>query len=110
MNTQPAPEAPEADRVLHLSELVRRPITDAAGESIGRLDDVVVRLRGAEHPLVIGLVAGVAGKEIFVESDDPDLHAAIDALADKLDRQIIKYKDRRHAHPHDALKHRSPSD
>jgi len=66
MNTQPAAEAPEADRVLHLSELVRRPITDAAGESIGRLDDVVVRLRGAEHPLVIGLVAGVGGKEIFV--------------------------------------------
>ena len=36
--------------------------------------------------------------------------AAIDALADKLDRQIIRYKDRRRAHPHDALKHRSPSD
>ena len=52
----------------------------------------------------------VAGKDIFVESDDPDLYAAIDALADKLDRQIIKYKDRRRAHPHDALKHRSPSD
>jgi len=52
----------------------------------------------------------VAGKDIFVESDDPDLYAAIDALADKLDRQIIKYKDRRSAHPHDALKHRSPSD
>ncbi len=52
----------------------------------------------------------VAGKDIFVESDDPDLYAAIDALADKLDRQIVKYKDRRSAHPHDALKHRSPSD
>src|SRR5215472_11301064 len=66
MNTEPAAEAPEADRVLHLSELVRRPITDAAGESIGRLDDVVVRLRGTEHPLVIGVVAGVGGKEILV--------------------------------------------
>jgi putative sigma-54 modulation protein len=52
----------------------------------------------------------VAGKDIFVESNDPDLYAAIDALADKLDRSIIKYKDRRHAHPHDALKHHSPSD
>ena len=72
MNTQPAAEAPAADRVLHLSELVRRPITDAAGESIGRLDDVVVRLRGAEHPLVIGLVAGVGGKEIFVPLEQVD--------------------------------------
>ena len=52
----------------------------------------------------------VAGKEIFVKSGDPDLYAAIDAVADKLDRQIIKYKDRLHAHPHDALKHHSPSD
>ena len=51
-----------------------------------------------------------AGKDIVVKSDDPDLYAAIDAVADKLDRQIIKYKDRLHAHPHDALKHRSPSD
>ena len=52
----------------------------------------------------------VAGKEIFVKSGDPDLYAAIDAVADKLDRQIVKYKDRLHAHPHDALKHRPPSD
>ena len=52
----------------------------------------------------------VAGKEIFVKSGDPDLYAAIDAAADKLDRQVIKHKDRLHAHPHDALKHHSPSD
>jgi ribosome hibernation promoting factor len=48
----------------------------------------------------------VRGKEIFVESGDQDLYAAIDLLVDKLDRQIIKYKDRVRAHPHDALKHR----
>jgi putative sigma-54 modulation protein len=52
----------------------------------------------------------VAGKDIVAKSDDPDLYAAIDAVADKLDRQIIKYKDRLHAHPHDALKRHSPSD
>ena len=52
----------------------------------------------------------VTGKDIVVKSDDPDLYAAIDAAADKLDRQIIKYKDRLHAHPHDPLKHHSPSD
>ncbi len=52
----------------------------------------------------------IPGKDIIVKSDDPDLHAAIDAVADKLDRQIIKYKDRLHAHPRDALKHHSPSD
>jgi putative sigma-54 modulation protein len=48
----------------------------------------------------------VRGKDIFVESEDQDLYAAIDLLVDKLDRQIIKYKDRVRAHPHDSLKHR----
>ena len=52
----------------------------------------------------------VAGKEIFAQSGDADLYAAIDAVADKLDRQIVKHKDRLHAHSHDALKHHSPSE
>jgi putative sigma-54 modulation protein len=46
----------------------------------------------------------VRGKDIFVETDAQDLYAAIDALADKLDRQVLRYKDRLKAHPHDALK------
>ena len=47
----------------------------------------------------------VRGQDIFVEHEDGDLYAAIDALADKLDRKLIKYKDRTYAKPHDALKH-----
>ncbi len=48
----------------------------------------------------------VRGKDIFVESSAPDLYAAIDLMVDKLDRQILKYKDKAQAHPHDAIKHR----
>src|SRR3989338_4037395 len=44
------------------------------------------------------------GKDIHVESDDEDLYAAIDLMMDKLDRQIIKHKQKAYAHPHDALK------
>ncbi len=67
MTTTPAAAAPEAsERVLHLSDLVGRPITDKKGESIGRLADVIVRLRGAEKPMVTGLVALVGGREVFV--------------------------------------------
>jgi sporulation protein YlmC with PRC-barrel domain len=68
MTTSPAAAAPEAGsgRVLHLSELVGRPITDKRGESIGKLADVIVRLRGAEPPLVTGLVAAVGSREVFV--------------------------------------------
>jgi len=68
MTTSPAAAAPEAGngRVLHLSELVGRPITDKQGQSIGKLADVIVRLRGAEPPLVTGLVASVGSREVFV--------------------------------------------
>lgn len=47
----------------------------------------------------------VRGKDIFAESVEDDLYAAIDSLVDKLDRQVLKYKDKRFAHPHEAIKH-----
>ena len=47
----------------------------------------------------------VRGKDLYAETDHEDLYAAIDALADKLDRQVLRYKDRVRSHPHDALKH-----
>ena len=36
----------------------------------------------------------VRGRDIFVESNDADLYAAIDSLVDKLDRQIIRHKEK----------------
>jgi ribosome hibernation promoting factor len=46
------------------------------------------------------------GKEIFVEVNHEDMYAAIDALADKLDRQVVRHNERRRAERHnDALKH-----
>jgi len=35
------------------------------------------------------------GKDIFVESQDGNLYAAIDSLVDKLDRQILRHKEKR---------------
>jgi putative sigma-54 modulation protein len=36
----------------------------------------------------------VAGKDLHCESREDDLYAAIDLLADKLDRQVLRYKDK----------------
>jgi ribosome hibernation promoting factor len=36
----------------------------------------------------------VRGRDIHVESIDGDMYAAIDELADKLDRQILKHKEK----------------
>ena len=40
----------------------------------------------------------LSGKQIFCECHDADMYAAIDALVDKLDRQIIKHKEKNFEH------------
>ena len=42
----------------------------------------------------------VRGKDIFCESIDTDMYAAIDSLVDKLDRTIIKHKEKNLEHRH----------
>ncbi|PXW95837.1 putative sigma-54 modulation protein [Sphaerotilus hippei] len=44
------------------------------------------------------------GKEIFVEASNEDLYAAIDQLMDKLDRQVMRHKDKLQDHHHHTLK------
>lgn len=56
--------------VIHLSELLRAPVVARSGEAVGRVDDVIVQLRGAdEYPLVTGIVAGVGGRQVFIGSN-----------------------------------------
>ena len=43
----------------------------------------------------------ISGKDVFVECEDENLYAAIDALVDKLDRQVIKHKEKLAARRHD---------
>jgi putative sigma-54 modulation protein len=45
----------------------------------------------------------VRGRDIFCESSDADMYAAIDSLVDKLDRTIIKHKEKKLRHRHDGM-------
>src|SRR5580700_1727124 len=68
-STSPASPSPTAERgpTLRLSELLKRPVVDNGGESLGRLSDVIVRLRGSDYPLVTGIVVGIGGgREVYV--------------------------------------------
>jgi CBS domain-containing protein len=51
---------------LQLSRLLKRSLADRTGESLGRLADVIVRLQGADYPMVTGLVAAAGGRRVFV--------------------------------------------
>jgi CBS domain-containing protein len=55
--------------VLHLSLVVGGELRDAAGERLGRVDDLIVRLGDDDYPPVTGFVAQVAGRQVFVPAE-----------------------------------------
>ena len=66
---------------------------------------VVMSVAKLRHKVEANLHA--RGKDIHVEAVELDMYAAIDVLVDKLDRQVVKHKEklalRRHAGP--GIKH-----
>ena len=52
--------------LLHLSEALQLPILDTNADRVGRVRDLVARLRGPEYPRVSGLLADIGGREVFV--------------------------------------------
>jgi putative sigma-54 modulation protein len=53
---------------------------------------VIMSVDKLRHKVEVSL--HVAGRDIHVEAVDADMYAAIDALADKLDRQVVKHKEK----------------
>lgn len=46
----------------------------------------------------------VKGRDIFAQSAHADLYAAVDDLADKLDRQVLRHKTKVQEHHHETVK------
>ena len=55
--------------VLHLSLVVGGELWDEEGGKVGRVDDLIVRLGEDEYPPVTGLLATVAGRQVFVPAE-----------------------------------------
>jgi CBS domain-containing protein len=55
--------------VVQLSGILRSPLLDSAGERLGRVEDLIVRLADGGYPPVTGLKARVGGRELFVPID-----------------------------------------
>lgn len=90
---------------------VTQPIRDYVLSKLGRVQrhfdqviDINVILSVQKLRQKAEISVHMSGKDIHVESDDEDMYAAIDLMMDKLDRQIIKHKQKAFSHPHDALK------
>ncbi|HEU0250307.1 MAG TPA: CBS domain-containing protein [Solirubrobacteraceae bacterium] len=55
--------------ILHLSELVGRPLRDSDGERLGRVEDAIVRLGGVGYPPITGFLVKVAGRTSYLGID-----------------------------------------
>jgi hypothetical protein len=56
-----------------LSDLLKRAVSDRDGQPVGLLADVIVRLRGADYPVVTAIVVAmnsVHGRRVFIHLED----------------------------------------
>src|SRR5436190_2395231 len=60
---------------------------------------VVISVDKLQHRVEVNL--HTRGKDIHVEAIEADMYAAIDVLVDKLDRQVLKHKEKREEHRRD---------
>ncbi len=59
-----------------------------------RINTVQVILNVEKLKHIAEAKLNVSGGEVFANAEDTNMYAAIDALVDKLDRQIIKHKEK----------------
>jgi putative sigma-54 modulation protein len=77
-------------------------IRDYVTQKIGRITrhfdqviDVSVTISVEKLRQKVEANVHISGRDLFVQADDADMYAAIDSLFDKLDRQIIRHKEKR---------------
>jgi CBS domain-containing protein len=85
--------------VVHLSLVVGSELVDRSGGKVGRVDDLIVRLGEDEYPPVTGLLATVAGRQVFVPADEVDEigHGRVTLRSVRLDLQPFR------RHPQEVL-------
>jgi len=80
---------------------VTEPLRNYVAEKIGRLErhfdhvttgTVVLHVEKNRHKAEATIFA--KGAALHAEAEDGDMYAAIDLLADKLDRQVLKHKEK----------------
>jgi hypothetical protein len=55
-----------ATDLIHLSGVINRPLVDRNGDRLGRVRDLIVRIRDSPHPPIVGAVVTIGGRDLFV--------------------------------------------
>ncbi len=69
--------------------------------------DIHVILEVQKHHKKAEASINVSGNHIYADAQEQDMYAAIDSLADKLDRQILKHKEKIRSHHRNEGNHRN---
>lgn len=91
---------------VEVTDALRSSVTEKLGRVERHFDNVtdirvilsVEKLRQKAEATV-----NVSGGTLFAEAIEGDMYAAIDQLADKLDRQVIKHKEKKKNHKHEKI-------
>lgn len=94
-------------RHLEVTPAIREYVTNKIGRVTRHFDNVIdtqvmLSIERLKHTAEVTM--RVRGKDIHCEASDENLYAAIDLLADKVDRQVIKYKTKMQDHAHEPAK------
>jgi putative sigma-54 modulation protein len=66
---------------------------------------VILKVKKLEH--TAEAVLHYSGNRVFADATSHDMYAAIDSLADKLDRQVLKHKEKIKSHHRTEGAHRN---
>lgn len=84
---------------------VTEPLRQYAAEKIGRIHkhfdhvtttNIVLHVQKTRH--IAEATIHAKGAQLHANAEGADMYAAIDALADKLDRQVLKHKEKATSH------------
>ena len=93
---------------LEVTPAIRSYVTDKLSKAIRHFDHVInatVMLSVEKLIQKAEVTIHLRGKDIHAEASDEDLYAAIDLLSDKLDRQVLRHKDKVQNHNHVSHKY-----
>jgi putative sigma-54 modulation protein len=91
-------------RHLEITPAIRQHVIDKIEKVKGHFDsvmDVTVILSVEKLRQKAEGSVHLSGKDVFVEAEDENLYVAIDSMIEKLDRQIIKHKEKYATRRHD---------
>lgn len=92
---------------LEVTPAIREYVVTKLGRVLRHFDHIIdtqVILSVAKLRHTADVTVRVPGKDIHCEATDENLYAAIDALVDKLDRQVLKYKNKLQERPSEDIK------